>query len=395
MKYVKPTFTVRFVLLTIVSFCYILASCNDPVLLESGPELQTNSYVYDGEYNMVLVPIPPEGITFPVGIEDNDTATIDHAFYIGDSEVTIGLWYEVSDWATNKKEGERYSFIYFTKHLYYSIENFAYPMHDITYIQILVWCNAYTEWYNEKYGTHLTPVYVDELGTPIRRAMAPINPSFQYRGPSYHARLNEYLDEYPGMRPYIINESVSGTGFRLPTEEEWELAARWNGSNGTNTVMAVINGIDFSAQPIKFTKGNSASGANTEASNIEETIKYAWFANETSKTNSVNNNFGWYSNSGYLLHFPKTLLPNALGLYDMSGNLQEYTYHIVYFDIESEIDVWDHTVAKAPYPFARTKGGFFENTENGFQYTAVGSGFAVDATSYNYYYGLRIVRNSE
>jgi len=118
-------------------------------------------------------------------IEDDDTATIDRAFYIGDSEVIIGLWYTVSHWATHEKDGERYNFIYFTKHPYYPIENFEYPMHDVTYIQILIWCNAYTEWYNEKNGTHLSPVYIDEYGNPIRTAMAPINPKYKFGGPSY------------------------------------------------------------------------------------------------------------------------------------------------------------------------------------------------------------------
>lgn len=370
----------RFFLICILLYAelsFFITGCNDTYLVRSGSELKETSYVYEGSYNLVPVPVPVGGIAFPIGIDDDDTATVDHAFFIGDSEVTVGLWFTVSRWASHEKIGERYSHIFFTKHPYFPLGDMEFPMTDITYIQILIWCNAYTEWYNEQFGTNLTPVYTDGAGKPIRKAMAPINPQFDNPGPLYHIRLNEYLDANPGMKKYLENTPTSGNGFRLPTPEEWELAARWNGTGIANTVTTIINGINFSAQTVKFTKGNSASGAGDLAGNLDETGKFAVFA----------------YNSGSALHLSKTKAPNALGLYDMSGNLQEYMYYIDYFDIPSKFDVWGSIAEKAPYPFAQTKGGFWVNTTDAFWFTAVGSSLYVDATAYNNYYGFRPVRN--
>jgi formylglycine-generating enzyme required for sulfatase activity len=130
------------------------------------------------------------------------------------------------------------------------------------------------------FGNALTPVYLDPYGNPLR----------------------EVQDDYWPAEP-------GATGFRLPTPEEWELAARWNGTDSINTVTKTINGINFAEQPIKFTKGNSASGAKDWVGNAEETSKVAFC--------SYNNN-GWNTPK-----FVKMLQPNALGLYDMSGNETE------------------------------------------------------------------------
>lgn len=73
--------------------------------------------------------------------------------------------------------------------------------------------------------------------------------------------------------------SITDCCFRLPTEAEWEYAARGG----------------------KYSKGYIYSGSN----NIEEV---AW----------------WYKNSNGTTHPVKTKQPNELGIYDMSGNVWEW-----------------------------------------------------------------------
>jgi formylglycine-generating enzyme required for sulfatase activity len=91
------------------------------------------------------------------------------------------------------------------------------------------------------------------------------------------------------------------TGFRLPGSKEWELAARWR-NDSTNTVGGYTDPY--------FTKGNSASGATADTSNATATGEVAWYSGNSSGTT----------------HAVKGRDANALGLYDMSGNIWEQCY---------------------------------------------------------------------
>ena len=78
----------------------------------------------------------------------------------------------------------------------------------------------------------------------------------------------------------ILNQ-ITGKKFRLPTEAEWEFAARG---------------------------GNKSQGYKYSGSDMIEDV--AWYAdNSSSETHDV-----------------KTKSPNELGLYDMSGNVYEWCY---------------------------------------------------------------------
>jgi len=308
---------------------------------------------YQITYNMIKVPVPDGGIDFPIGMDDNDTARVEKAYYICETLITRALWDTVSRWAGEREYGQ------------YGLPrsqsvNPDYPITDPSttgynstwgyqgrismYYVVPIWCNAFTEWYNEKNGMDLISVYQDSYGNPIR----------------YMNNMDNYLE----------TANPNATGFRLPTSEEWELAARWNGNSEINTVTKIINGIDFSAQTIKFTTGISASGARSPINNFSETDRVAV----------------WKNNSG-VRQPVKSKEPNMLGIYDMSGNAKEITSTWQYGRIGST-DWWS----------AQCRGGSASSEED----IAVGkivwaswNRGSFGGISEGSNVGLRVVRNAE
>jgi formylglycine-generating enzyme required for sulfatase activity len=102
--------------------------------------------------------------------------------------------------------------------------------------------------------------------------------------------------ETVALFPHLL-AAHTGAGFRLPDNMEWELAARWRGDDDTNTVPDYTNPY--------FTKGDSASGAEESWITLEHVLLYA--VTQQDSTSPV-----------------KSKLSNALGLYDMSGNMYEF-----------------------------------------------------------------------
>jgi formylglycine-generating enzyme required for sulfatase activity len=246
------------------------------------------TYTGDGiSFKMAYV---PGGVTFPTGTGDTGTATVVGAYEIGETEVTYELWHKVRNWAETKADPYTFYNNPGREGSEPSSENTVpgankqNPVTMVSWFDAAVWLNALTEWVNAKTGSSLTPVYYYDSGYTTVAKNSNYDSNFVKE--SGHTYASAY--EKPGA-----------TGFRLPGSNEWELAARWR-NNSTNSVSGYTNPY--------FTIGASASGAMENYFNTSATGSVAWY----------------YSNSSYKTHAVKGKVDNWLGLYDMSGNVEEW-----------------------------------------------------------------------
>lgn len=214
------------------------------VLIAAGSFMMGNSLTDDGRGNEL--PVHAVGVS---------------AFYMDRTEVSMVLWDQVYNWARDNG---------------YMFENAGlgkdgdHPVHTVNWYDCVKWCNARSE------REGLVPAYyTDATQTTVYR----------------YGKLN------------VQNDWVSwSTGYRLPTEAEWEKAARggaegrrfpWTGTDDITHSLANYNSTTESAYDISPTRGYHpifATGAAPYTSPV-----------------------------GYFA-------PNGYGLYDMAGNVFEWCW---------------------------------------------------------------------
>ena len=246
------------------------ASCN-PLCSESGGTYTLEATADGGaaiNFRMITVPVGM-GLNFFTGINDDDDVTVDAPYSIAETELTYAVWRRVRDWATDNARGDTAYELRLGRAGSEGNDGGTgdgsndHPVTRISWYDSIKFTNALSEY------CRLTPVYLN--GNAVMRSGT--------------------------TAPRI---DTAANGFRLPTNSEWELAARYiNDANNDGDIKDMG----------EYYPGNYASGATDSTSDATATGAVAWYN----------------TNSGLRTHPIREKNVNSLNLYDMNGNVWELT----------------------------------------------------------------------
>lgn len=160
--------------------------------------------------------------------------------------------------------------------------SFEKPVTHVSFNNVIVWLNAFSEMEGR------TSVYRDSSNT---------------------ATVWKDATKITSFNKVYVNPTANG--YRLPTQHQWEIAARWIGKTACNPVANCISSTDtISNTKYYWTKFDHPAGATGSGSNDLETV--AWYkANASDKVQPIGKK-----------------QPNSIDFYDMSGNVREMTVEI-------------------------------------------------------------------